>query len=480
MMRKAMGEGVAAALSCVSSASPDRRVSVDLEDQFMARQTEDRKRNEAFADAVSQGSQTPVTDSASAPRIQKTPSGLLGDPFQMRQWYLHSFFGNYTLAADRVWQELKKTSNAGEPVVIAVLDTGCFLHQDFIDGFDISESVFWENAGETDCTDGVDNDGNGYVDDCFGWNFVEDNAYPFSDDSGHGTLVTSVAAARAHDGRGGRGVALDPSIMCLKVGSRRGVWTSATIPALDYAIKMKARVSNHSYGGAGKLDAEYEAFVKALKHDHLVVTAAGNAGCNVDASDECFFTPGAFRLRGLLNVMASDISGFRAAFSNYGNRGVDVAAPGVNIYAGTNHRPYSGNTRCISCYTYCDGTSFAAPMVAAMAASLWKYFEFARPKGWRESFEKGSRKVEKAIMYSVTGSPALAGALGTNGVVNMWRAMRYYDSLPGPFQPEFPTPKKGYEPDFSGGTEEGSLRISASSVFLLLTLAAFALGAFTD
>lgn len=63
----------------------------------------------------------------------------------------------------------------------------------------------------------------------------------------------------------------------------------------------------------------------------------------------CSFTPGAFRLRGLVNVMASDISGFRAHFSNYGSLGVDVAAPGTLIYAGTNYRPHSGNRRCTSC-----------------------------------------------------------------------------------------------------------------------------------
>lgn len=82
-------------------------------------------------------------------------------------------------------------------------------------------------------------------------NFVDENSYPFTDDAGHGTVVTSVAAARAHDGKGGRGVFPQAKVMCLKVGSRRGVWTSATIPAFDYAIKMKAQVSNHSYGGPG-------------------------------------------------------------------------------------------------------------------------------------------------------------------------------------------------------------------------------------
>lgn len=54
-------------------------------------------------------------------------------------------------------------------MVLAILDTGCYLHQDFIDDFDIAKSIFWDNAGETDCSDGIDNDGNGYIDDCFGW-----------------------------------------------------------------------------------------------------------------------------------------------------------------------------------------------------------------------------------------------------------------------------------------------------------------------
>ncbi|CDI82662.1 subtilase family serine protease, putative [Eimeria praecox] len=414
--KEALGKIIKAAVACVDEISLDRKVDV----QSLKPSLESLQGFQKLQ-ATQHDQQEMSGEGSASPQILRAPSGLLGDPYQMRQWYLHSFFGNFTVEADKAWQKIERATKA-IPVVLAVLDTGCYLHQDFIDDFDVASSIFWDNPGEKDCTDGIDDDENGYIDDCFGWNFVEDNGHPFTDDSGHGTLVTSVAAARAHDGRGGRGVFSNPTVMCLRVGSRRGVWTSTTIPALDYAVKMKARVSNHSYGGPGFVAAEYEAFVRALKHDHLIVTAAGNSGCNIDEHEG--FTPGAFRLRGLVNVMASDVAGFRASFSNYGS------------------------------YTYVDGTSFAAPIVAGMAASLWAYFESTTPPGWHQCDEPASRKVEQAIMYSVTGSKALAGAVGTNGVVNMWRAMSYFDTVPGPFTPEYPTPERGYDPNFTGGESQ--------------------------
>ncbi|CDJ42087.1 subtilase family serine protease, putative [Eimeria tenella] len=238
----ALGRVITAAVACVDKISLDRKVDV----QRLGSLATNSQGNMSLQEPI----KGTVNDGATSPQLLRAPSGLLGDPFQMRQWYLHSFFGNFTVEADRTWRKLEATENT-KPVVLAILDTGCYLHQDFIDDFDIAKSIFWDNAGETDCSDGIDNDGNGYIDDCFGWNFVEDNGHPFTDDSGHGTSVTSVAAARAHDGKGGRGVLPNPTVMCLRVGSERGVWTSATIPALDYAVKMKARVSNHSYGGPG-------------------------------------------------------------------------------------------------------------------------------------------------------------------------------------------------------------------------------------
>nr|CEL70764.1 TPA: subtilase family serine protease, putative [Neospora caninum Liverpool] len=354
--------------------------------------------------------------------------------------------------------------------VVAVLDTGCFIHQDFIDGFDIENSRFWINKGETDCENRIDDDGNGYVDDCFGWDFVGDQAYPFVDDLGHGTSVTSVLAARHGNNAGGRGIMSTGKVMCLRVGGRDGIWLSDTIPALDYALRMGAKVSNHSYGGKGFDQAEFTAFRRASEADHLAVTAAGNSGCDVDSDDTCLFTPGAFDLEGILNVGANDVTGHRATFSNYGKNAVDVFAPGQSIFVGTNKMPNQVEKTCKYCYEFIDGTSFAAPMVSGMAAALWTHFEITQPVGWVQNTKKKSMRVKEAIMYSVTGSQGVAGAGRVNGVVNFYKALHYYDTVPPAYKAEFPDPNGGYQ---AQGSVSHKLSTSwSSSLGLLFVLLA--------
>ncbi|KFG64412.1 subtilisin SUB6 [Toxoplasma gondii RUB] len=406
------------------------------------------------------------------PDIAKTPMAATGggDPDQARQWYLHSFLGNYTLWADLAWPELAgRPGNAiADDFVVAVLDTGCFIHQDFIDGFDIENSRFWINKGETDCENRIDDDGNGYVDDCFGWDFVGDQAYPFVDDLGHGTSVTSVLAARHGNNAGGRGIMSTGKVMCLRVGGRDGIWLSDTIPALDYALRMGAKVSNHSYGGKGFDQAEFTAFRRASEADHLAVTAAGNSGCDVDSDNTCLFTPGAFDLEGILNVGANDVTGHRATFSNYGKNAVDVFAPGQSIFVGTNKMPNQVEKTCKYCYEFIDGTSFAAPMVSGMAAALWTHFEITQPVGWVQNTKKKSMRVKEAIMYSVTGSQGVAGAGRVNGVVNFYKALHYYDTIPSAYRAEFPDPSGGYQAQ--GSVSHTLFTAGSSSVGILFVV----------
>ncbi|CBZ56017.1 putative subtilase family serine protease [Neospora caninum Liverpool] len=300
--------------------------------------------------------------------------------------------------------------------------------------------------------------------------FVGDQAYPFVDDLGHGTSVTSVLAARHGNNAGGRGIMSTGKVMCLRVGGRDGIWLSDTIPALDYALRMGAKVSNHSYGGKGFDQAEFTAFRRASEADHLAVTAAGNSGCDVDSDDTCLFTPGAFDLEGILNVGANDVTGHRATFSNYGKNAVDVFAPGQSIFVGTNKMPNQVEKTCKYCYEFIDGTSFAAPMVSGMAAALWTHFEITQPVGWVQNTKKKSMRVKEAIMYSVTGSQGVAGAGRVNGVVNFYKALHYYDTVPPAYKAEFPDPNGGYQ---AQGSVSHKLSTSwSSSLGLLFVLLA--------
>ncbi|PFH38158.1 subtilisin SUB6 [Besnoitia besnoiti] len=373
-----------------------------------------------------------------------------------------------TPAAGRRHTQISGGNAIADDFVVAVLDTGCFIHQDFIDGFDIENSRFWINKGETDCENRIDDDGNGYVDDCFGWDFVGDQAYPFVDDLGHGTSVTSVLAARHGSNAGGRGIMSTGKVMCLRVGGRNGIWLSDTIPALDYALRMGAKVSNHSYGGKGFDQAEFTAFRRASQADHLAVTAAGNSGCDVDSDETCLFTPGAFDLEGILNVGANDVAGHRAVFSNYGKHAVDVFAPGQSIFVGTNKMPNQVEKTCKYCYEFIDGTSFAAPMVSGMAAALWTHFEITQPIGWVRNTKKKSMRVKEAIMYSVTGSRGVAGAGQVNGVVNFYKALHYYDTIPSVYKAEFPDPNGGYQAQgVAAETLSGAWRSSMRTLLAL-------------
>lgn len=110
-----LGAVMSAALACVSTVSFDRQIAVQ---QFSPQEV---PRQNHVSEKTRQQNTDTVRGTGGPPRISKTPSGLLGDPFQMRQWYLHSFFGNYTLGADRAWQKMEAVKSKQTVMMIVKL-----------------------------------------------------------------------------------------------------------------------------------------------------------------------------------------------------------------------------------------------------------------------------------------------------------------------------------------------------------------------
>ncbi|MCG3146939.1 MAG: hypothetical protein PCFJNLEI_00374 [Verrucomicrobiae bacterium] len=211
-------------------------------------------------------------------------------------------------------------------VVVAVLDSGIdYTHPDLV-------ANIWTNSGEI-AGNGIDDDGNGFVDDLFGYDFIAGNGNPF--DSGyHGTHVCGTIAATGNNGLGVIGVNFHAQIMPLKISTNGStVTTAGSIAAIQYATSMKHRgvnvvAINASFGGGGFSTAERAAILAAGEAGIVVCAAAGNDSRNNDGLP---FYPANYRLPNMLVVAASDPNDSLAAFSNFGATTVDLAAPGVNI-----------------------------------------------------------------------------------------------------------------------------------------------------
>jgi subtilisin family serine protease len=234
-------------------------------------------------------------------------------------------------------------------VVIAVVDTGVAY-----DHTDLAGNI-WNNAGETSCTDGIDNDGNGYIDDCKGWDFVGNDNDP-ADYNGHGTHVAGTIAANGNNSNGITGIMWQAKIMPLRFLGRSGSGTTAdAVSAILYANAKGAHVINNSWGGSG--------YSQALKDvidasNAVVVCAAGNSSSNNDTSP---FYPAAYGSANIISVAATDSRDNLASFSNYGKTSVDLAAPGLNIYSTI---PVIGYGSPVTLYeeTF-DGASGALPLL---------------------------------------------------------------------------------------------------------------------
>ena len=262
-------------------------------------------------------------------------------------------YGMHNIDADLAWDQTTGSAS----IIVADIDTGVDRNHP-----DIAANM-WVNSGEIP-NNGIDDDGNGYIDDYFGWDWYNNDNDPM-DDHGHGTHTAGTIAGVGNNSIGVVGVNWTSKIMALKFLSASGSgYLSDGIAALEYAADKGAHVSSNSWGCA----CNSTAMDDAIKYEHdrgmVVVVASGNS--NGDALDHA---PASSDHS--LTVAASGNNDVRATFSNYGQK-IDVIAPGVNILslkAATS--PMCTSSRTVGTqYCRVSGTSMATPHVAGLAALL--------------------------------------------------------------------------------------------------------------
>lgn len=301
------------------------------------------------------------------------------------------------------WEKYEKCGNK-KPVIVALIDTGVdFTHPEL-------SGAIWVNEGDI-AGDGIDNDGNGYVDDTYGWNFYDNSPQVFTGpDEHHGTHSAGTIAA-ARNGVGTVGIC-DPSyvkVMVIKtLGTATGIGTAGNVTkAIRYAQANGADICNLSFGTTKYSEELYQAMKNS---GMLFVVAAGNgdaSGLGYDIDTRPVY-PASFDLENIISVANLQFDGRLDAASNYGMASVDLAAPGNYILSTA---PGGG-------YDYMSGTSMAAPMVSGAAALLTSFAPELTPE-----------EIRACILNSARPLTALQGKMATGGMLDVGAAMELADRL---------------------------------------------------
>ncbi len=280
------------------------------------------------------------------------------DPLYPLQWPLNNTGQDYPVSStknssgtpdcDIDAPEAWDISTSSPQVVVAVVDTGVdYTHRDL-------HQNIWVNEAELNGTEGVDDDGNGYIDDIYGYDFINNDNDPM-DDNAHGTHCAGIIAAGGDNGLDITGICWNAKIMALKFLNPLGYGSiEDAVAALYYAVENGADVTSNSWGGGGYSETMEEVINYAHSRGVITVAAAGNNGADSPIYPAYY--------ENAIAVAATDSNNQRAYFSNYGDW-VDIAAPGVYILSlkanGTsNGIPYDDYTIIGS------GTSMACPHIA--------------------------------------------------------------------------------------------------------------------
>jgi hypothetical protein len=314
------------------------------------------------------------------------------DPLFYQLWHLQNT-GYYSNSVDDVdvdatefWQILPD----GPEVVIGILDSGIDMtHPDL-------QGVLWKNPNEI-ADDGIDNDGNGYVDDVVGWDFVNDDNNP-NDDTNHGTRVTGVIAANIGNSTGVAGLLPNPVILPCKIFNENNTSSgSDVLRALAYLDDLGVSVINYSGGGHTYSNLWIERISELEESEVILTFIAGNEGLDTEVDP---YYPQSYDHPNIISVGGHHHHG--GIVFSYGSVSVDLFAPARYIQTTENGGGYTG----------VGGTSYAAPLVAATAAAIKRI----KPD-WTAA------DIKQAILGSVVKDDIYEGLCVSGGRLNAHNAL---------------------------------------------------------
>ncbi|MDQ3617849.1 MAG: S8 family serine peptidase [Pseudomonadota bacterium] len=323
---------------------------------------------------------------------------------------LWGMYGDATNPANQFGSQAGEKWNAGKTscgdVWVGVIDEGYMhTHEDLA-------ANAGRNPGEI-AGDGIDNDGNGYVDDVYGWDFDGNNDTVFDgvgDD--HGTHVAGTIGGVGGNGKGVAGVCWSVKMINAKFLGSRGGTTANAIKSVDYMTDLKTRhnlnmvATNNSWGGGGFSQGLKDAIDRAGNANILFIAAAGNSGADNDATASY---PSGYTSANIIAVAALVKDGTLASYSQYGKTTVDICAPGSAIWSTVPVSSGRGkNATVASGYASYNGTSMATPHVSG-AAALYKS---TRPTATAADVKAG-------IMGSAVATASCNGKVVSNGRLNV-------------------------------------------------------------